>query len=129
MVIKETLFFLLLAESSSFLSFRKGDLIILERDTGETVMNSGWCYGLCERTGRNGDFPAECVYVLPTISKPSPDTLVSTPTRNHYHHRCLNSSVSNVTAMLLSRHEHDSGSADSTQNKLHKIKCAREYLK
>ena len=65
------------AESSSFLSFKKGDLIILESDTGETVLNSGWCSGICERTGKKGDFPAECVYVLPTIVKPSSDTLVS----------------------------------------------------
>ncbi|CAH3158721.1 unnamed protein product, partial [Pocillopora meandrina] len=63
------------AESSSFLSFKKGDLITLESDTGETVLNSGWCYGICERTGRKGDFPAECVYVLPTITKPSADTM------------------------------------------------------
>ncbi|KAL9964836.1 hypothetical protein ACROYT_G028531 [Oculina patagonica] len=63
------------AESSSFLSFKKGDLIVLESDTGETVLNSGWCYGICERTSKKGDFPAECVYVLPTIAKPSSDTL------------------------------------------------------
>lgn len=65
------------AESSSFLSFKKGDLIILENDTGETVVNSGWCFGTCERTGKKGDFPAECVYVLPTIAKPTSDTMVS----------------------------------------------------
>lgn len=63
------------AESSSFLSFKKGDLIILENDTGETVVNSGWCFGTCERTGKKGDFPAECVYVLPTIAKPTSDTM------------------------------------------------------
>ncbi|XP_068687074.1 unconventional myosin-VIIa-like [Montipora foliosa] len=63
------------AESSSFLSFKKGDLIILEKDTGETVQNSGWCHGICERTTKKGDFPAECVYVLPTITKPTLDTL------------------------------------------------------
>ncbi|PFX22115.1 unconventional myosin-VIIa-like isoform X2 [Stylophora pistillata] len=63
------------AESSSFLSFKKGDLIILDSDTGETVLNSGWCYGICERTSKKGDFPAECVYVLPTIAKPTSDTM------------------------------------------------------
>jgi len=55
----------------------KGDLIILEQDDGEGVMNQGWCYGECLRTKKKGDFPAECVYVLPTITKPSPDILVS----------------------------------------------------
>lgn len=70
-------FLFISAESSSFLSFKKGDLIVLENDTGETVQNSGWCYGICERTSKKGDFPAECGYVLPTITKPTSDTLVS----------------------------------------------------
>ena len=65
-----------LGEGSAFLSFRKGDLITLENDTGEDVMQSGWCYGQCERTGARGDFPAECVYSLPTLSKPSHAILV-----------------------------------------------------
>ena len=65
-------------EGSSFLSFKKGDLISLENeDDGETVMNSGWCSGLCTRTGQRGDFPAECVYILPAVTKPSGDVLVS----------------------------------------------------
>lgn len=33
-------------EGTSFLSFLKGDLIILEEDsTGECVLNNGWCIG------------------------------------------------------------------------------------
>nr|CAI5854908.1 unnamed protein product [Callosobruchus analis] len=63
-------------EGSSFLSFSKGDLIILEEDsTGETVLNSGWCVGRCDRTGEKGDFPAETVYVLPCMAKPPQDVL------------------------------------------------------
>ncbi|XP_065841115.1 myosin-VIIa-like [Oscarella lobularis] len=62
-------------EGSSFLSFKKGDLICLEDDDGETVMQSGWCFGVCDRTGKKGDFPAECVYVLPAITKPSAEIL------------------------------------------------------
>lgn len=65
-------------EGTTFLNFQKGDLIILEDEsTGETVMTSGWCVGYCERTGDRGDFPAETVYVLPTLSKPPVDILVS----------------------------------------------------
>ena len=67
-------------EGSAFLSFRKGDLIQLDNDDGEDVMKSGWCYGTCTRTGAHGDFPAECVYVLPTINKPTQDILVSSHT-------------------------------------------------
>ena len=66
-------------EGSSFLNFRKGDLIHLEEDsTGETVMNSGWCVGTCQRDQTRGDFPAETVYVLPALTRPPPDILVST---------------------------------------------------
>ena len=69
--------FVCTGEGSSFLSFKKGDLISLENDDdGETVMNSGWCSGLCARTNQRGDFPAECVYILPAITKPPPDVLV-----------------------------------------------------
>lgn len=63
-------------EGSAFLSFRKGDLIHLESEDGEDVLKSGWCYGECERTGVKGDFPAECVYVLPAISRPPDEVLV-----------------------------------------------------
>ncbi|XP_069105456.1 myosin-VIIa-like isoform X1 [Argopecten irradians] len=62
-------------DGSSFLDFTKGDLIVLDQQNGETVMNSGWCVGENVRTGVKGDFPAECVYVLPTINKPPPEIL------------------------------------------------------
>jgi len=40
------------------------------------IQSSGWCYGLCVRTTKRGDFPAECVYILPTMTRPPPDILV-----------------------------------------------------
>lgn len=68
---------LFVGDGSSFLSFHKGDLIELDQENGESVMNSGWCFGKCSRTSKAGDFPAECVYVLPTITRPPPEILVS----------------------------------------------------
>jgi myosin-7 len=47
-----------------------------EEATGESVLNSGWCNGTLERTGEKGDFPAEAVYVLPSLNKPPDDILV-----------------------------------------------------
>ncbi|XP_054902492.1 unconventional myosin-VIIa-like isoform X4 [Poeciliopsis prolifica] len=58
---------------STFLSFCKGDLIILDEHDGEHVMNSGWAHGVNDRTKQRGDFPADCVYVLPTITRPQYD--------------------------------------------------------
>jgi myosin-7 len=62
-------------DGSNFLSFTKGDLICLEADDGYSVMHSGWCFGKCDRTGDEGDFPANCVYVLPAIIRPAKEVL------------------------------------------------------
>ncbi|XP_059397584.1 unconventional myosin-VIIa isoform X2 [Carassius carassius] len=58
---------------SSFLRFSKGDLIFLDEYTGEQVLNSGWAHGVNDRTKKRGDFPADSVYVLPTITRPQYD--------------------------------------------------------
>lgn len=63
-------------EESGFLSFAKGDLIILDHDTGEQVMNSGWANGINERTKQRGDFPTDCVYVMPTVTTPPREIVV-----------------------------------------------------
>ncbi|KAG7333068.1 hypothetical protein KOW79_003203 [Hemibagrus wyckioides] len=60
-------------DDSTFLSFAKGDLILLDQDTGEQVMTSGWAHGINDRTKQRGDFPADCVYVLPIVTRPQPD--------------------------------------------------------
>ncbi|XP_073784892.1 myosin VIIAa isoform X4 [Danio rerio] len=63
------------ADDSTFLSFLKGDLIVLDQDTGEQVMTSGWAHGTNDRTKQRGDFPADCVYVLPTVVRPPHDVV------------------------------------------------------
>ncbi|XP_046908085.1 unconventional myosin-VIIa-like [Hypomesus transpacificus] len=60
-------------EDPTFLGFSKGDLIVLDQHSGEHVMTSGWAHGVNDRTKRRGDFPAECVYILPTITRPQYD--------------------------------------------------------
>lgn len=69
--------FLAVGEDSGFLSFLKGDLIVLDQDTGEHVMNSGWANGYNERTKQKGDFPTDSVYVLPTVTMPPLEIVVS----------------------------------------------------
>lgn len=62
---------------STFLSFSKGDLIVLDEHDGEHVMNSGWAHGINDRTKLRGNFPADCVYILPTITRPQYELVVS----------------------------------------------------
>lgn len=61
---------------STFLSFSKGDLILLDQDLGDQVLDSGWAHGVNERTNKRGDFPVDSVYVLPTMTRPQDDTVV-----------------------------------------------------
>uniref|UniRef100_A0A674E5X1 Unconventional myosin-VIIa-like n=1 Tax=Salmo trutta TaxID=8032 RepID=A0A674E5X1_SALTR len=67
-------------EDSTFLSFSKGDLILLDEHCGEQVMTSGWAHGVNDRTKQQGDFPADCVYVLPTVTRPQYDIALVTMT-------------------------------------------------
>lgn len=39
-------------------------------------MTSGWAHGINDRTKQRGDFPADCVYVMPTVIRPPPDIVV-----------------------------------------------------
>lgn len=59
----------------SILSMKRGDLIILENGNGTNVLNSTWCTGLNEKTGKRGDFQTENVYILPTLDHPSVEIL------------------------------------------------------
>lgn len=58
------------------LAINQGDLITLSDGiTGENVENESWCHGELARTNTVGDFPTESVYILPTLSAPSPALL------------------------------------------------------
>ncbi|XP_059059264.1 myosin-VIIa-like [Achroia grisella] len=62
------------SDASSFLQYKKGDFITLLQDcNGETLMNSTWGHGICN--GQEGLFPAEQVYILPTLTVP-PNTIL-----------------------------------------------------
>ncbi|XP_033955036.1 unconventional myosin-VIIa-like [Pseudochaenichthys georgianus] len=61
------------AVDSTFLSFCKGDLIVLDEHSGDQVMTSGWAHGINDRTKLRGDFPADCVYLLPSLTRPQYD--------------------------------------------------------
>nr|XP_022919052.1 myosin-VIIa-like [Onthophagus taurus] len=61
-------------DAESFLSYKKGDLIILKNNlTGEKLLSSTWGFGECN--GKTGDFVTEHIYILPTLHKPPSDIL------------------------------------------------------
>ena len=62
-------------KSGNYLVLQKGDLVVLQQESTESYA-TGWCFGENERTGKKGDFPAECVYLLPTMTKPPIEILV-----------------------------------------------------
>jgi myosin-7 len=57
------------------LTLQKGDLVVLQQESSDAY-STGWCFGENDRTGKKGDFPAECVYLLPTMNKPPIEILV-----------------------------------------------------
>ncbi len=62
-------------KNGNYLVIQKGDLVVLQQESTESYA-TGWCFGENERTGKKGDFPAECVYLLPTMTKPPIEILV-----------------------------------------------------
>ncbi|XP_015109747.1 myosin-VIIa [Diachasma alloeum] len=54
---------------TSCLSLRRGDLVKLVGCRGHSVMTSQWGYGE-GLDGLQGEFPSECVYVIPTLGRP-----------------------------------------------------------
>ena len=64
-------------KGGAFTLLEKGDLVRLNFDhSGETLQKTRWCAGTNERSKKEGDFPLESLYILPTLSKPPPESLV-----------------------------------------------------
>ncbi|XP_014678165.1 PREDICTED: myosin-VIIa-like [Priapulus caudatus] len=61
-------------EGVSFLTFQKGDLVVLDEPMCED--NTGWLYGLCVRTKQKGNFPADVTYILPVLTMPPAEIVV-----------------------------------------------------
>jgi myosin VIIa len=55
------------------LAVRRGDLITLDENSRSNVLGS--LYGRNARTGLVGEFPSDCVYVLPTVTMPPAEIL------------------------------------------------------
>ncbi|XP_044291458.1 unconventional myosin-VIIb [Varanus komodoensis] len=61
-------------DDSTILAFKKGDLLILNRERG-LGESHGWIHAQNERTDRSGLVPQDALYVIPTVTKPSSQLL------------------------------------------------------
>jgi myosin-7 len=68
--------FVALDKSGNYLALRKGDLVVLQQENQDAYA-TGWCSGENDRSGERGDFPTECVYLLPSMTKPPVEILES----------------------------------------------------
>lgn len=68
-------------DDPTFLSFRKGELIIIIKDD-EFSQQHGWIKGQNERTGQEGAVPTDAIFILPTLSEPTNEVMVW---RCHWH--------------------------------------------
>ncbi|XP_062411317.1 unconventional myosin-VIIb [Sardina pilchardus] len=57
-------------EDTTFLSFKKGELILLIKDD-EFSPERGWYKGKNDKTGQIGAVPSDAILVLPTLTKPT----------------------------------------------------------
>ncbi|XP_030582566.1 unconventional myosin-VIIa [Archocentrus centrarchus] len=57
-----------------FLSFKKGELIIIIKDN-EFSQQSGWIKGQNDRTKQTGAVPIDAILILPTLSKPTNEVM------------------------------------------------------
>uniref|UniRef100_A0A674A390 Myosin VIIB n=1 Tax=Salmo trutta TaxID=8032 RepID=A0A674A390_SALTR len=64
-------------DDPTFLSFKKGELIVLIKDD-ELTVGRGWIKGKNERTGKTGAVPTDAILVLPTLTKPTNEVMFCT---------------------------------------------------
>ncbi len=69
-------FFLSLERGAGKLELLRGDIIVLD-DESKKNLEAGLMSGINDRTNREGEFPAEIVYIIPCTSKPDARVLVN----------------------------------------------------
>uniref|UniRef100_A0A3B3QZ91 Si:ch73-194h10.2 n=1 Tax=Paramormyrops kingsleyae TaxID=1676925 RepID=A0A3B3QZ91_9TELE len=92
-------------DDSTFLNYKKGDLILIIKDE-EYSSNHGWIKGKNERTGQTGAVSTDAVLVLPTLKKPTNEVLV----RVHLKAYSLDGLILSEPAEPVPRSEKDNNS-------------------
>lgn len=62
-------------DDATLLPFKKGDLLILTKKQGPSA-SENWIPGQNDRTGKTGLVPVACLYIIPSLTKPSAQLLV-----------------------------------------------------
>ncbi|KAL6047905.1 hypothetical protein STEG23_016344 [Scotinomys teguina] len=62
------------ADDATLLPFKKGDLLILTKKQG-LLTSENWILGQNDRTGKTGLVPMACLYIIPSVTKPSTQML------------------------------------------------------
>lgn len=62
-------------DDATLLPFKKGDLLILTKKQGPSA-SENWIPGQNDRTGKTGLVPVACLYIIPSLTKPSVQLLV-----------------------------------------------------
>lgn len=63
----------IISDGPSFMQLYKGDLIVLtENNIGETLQYNSWGEGVNDRSGEAGNFPTDCVQIVPSVRPPPP---------------------------------------------------------
>lgn len=68
--------FTLSLDELEFLSLRCGDLLLLNRNP-EFQSGHNWTYAKNERTGNSGAVSLDVIHIVPSLSKPTPEIIVS----------------------------------------------------
>ncbi|XP_036837623.1 unconventional myosin-VIIb [Oncorhynchus mykiss] len=85
----------------TFLSFKKGELIVLIKDD-ELTVGRGWIKGKNERTSKTGAVPTDAILVLPTLTKPTNEFMTARCNLDFTHScACLPILHTNVTSRLV----------------------------
>uniref|UniRef100_H0XC39 Unconventional myosin-VIIb n=1 Tax=Otolemur garnettii TaxID=30611 RepID=H0XC39_OTOGA len=61
-------------DDPTFLPFKKGDLLVLKQKQG-LLASENWVLGHNDRTDKTGMVPMDCLYTIPTVTKPSAQLL------------------------------------------------------
>lgn len=61
-------------DDATLLPFKKGDLLILTKKQG-LLASENWIPGQNDRTGKTGLVPVACLYIIPSVTKPSAQLL------------------------------------------------------